>query len=123
LHPAKFPPWRRGKVDIYVGQLETPGVAVAIIESEAYAYIDDDVRNRQIEQLITRARALGANTVQDIRYLTKRVRGYTATNSCRYAWKQGQYELIFCEAPRPRARTEPKRFDEIEPLGGGSSIH
>ncbi|MCL5271315.1 MAG: hypothetical protein M1457_12375 [bacterium] len=108
------------KVDVYVGSLDLPSQPVAVIESDAYAYVDDAVRQRQIDQLKSRARALGANTIQDVRILAKHVRGYTADERVPFAaWKQGQYELYFMRGTACRvAEVEPRRFDDLEPKGG-----
>ena len=54
------------RVDLYVGVIDTPHEEIAVIESEASPYVDDDVKRQQIEELQRKARRLGANGVQDL---------------------------------------------------------
>src|SRR5690606_12776147 len=64
-------------VDLYVGQVAPPFVEIAIIETPASHYSDEEMRLQQIEELKKRARRLGANAIQDVRILTKEIKGFT----------------------------------------------
>lgn len=97
LTETKFPPLaKNAEVDIFVGQIQVKHTPVAIIESEAYEYIDESIRDQQLEQLRSTARKLGANTVDNIHLLTKRVQRYVADERTPFdSWRQGQKVLHF----------------------------
>jgi hypothetical protein len=115
--PARHPGER---VDVYVGKLEPPFEPVAIVDSDAYPYVTDEVKERQIEQLQARARGLGANTLHEVRILTKQVKGFTPDEKVPFAsWKQGSYDLYFMRATAILRRpSEPSTLDEARPDEG-----
>jgi hypothetical protein len=108
------------RVDLYIGQLEPPFEEVAVIDSDAYPEVTDEIKQRQIEQLQARARQRGANTLHEVRILAKQVKGFTPDEKTPFAsWKQGRYELYFMRATaivRPHA--EPASMEEVRPAGG-----
>src|SRR5258708_1904608 len=53
-------------VDIYINEVKAPHQEIAIIESTAYEYVDDQTKAKQLEELRRKARRLGANVVQDV---------------------------------------------------------
>jgi len=116
-------------VEIYVGQVELPHREIAVIDSSGYPDDDDATRVRQLEELRQRARGLGADAVQDVRLMTKRVRGYTIDERTPFpALKQGRYPLYFMrgtaivyETSLPGAVAEGRGFtlpsqEELLPL-------
>lgn len=83
-------------IDIYIGDVGQPHRDIAVIESTAYAHDDEEGRRKQIEELKKEARRLGADAVQDVRILDKKVSGYTVDERVPIpAWKQGDYVLYF----------------------------
>ncbi len=69
---------------------------VAVIESTAFPYDDDETRLKQIEELKRKARRLGADAVQEMRILTKDIKGFTVDERTPFpSWRQGDYELFF----------------------------
>ncbi len=91
--PANYP------VDIYEGKVIESNREIAIIDSTAYGVNpNDDVktRDKQLDELRTKARTIGADAVHDIRILTKRIEGYTIDERTPFpSWKQGEYPLYF----------------------------
>jgi hypothetical protein len=110
----------RAPVDVYVGQLDPPYAEIAVIDSEAFAFIDDAAKQRQIEELQARARQLGANALQDVRILGKDVRGFTTDEQTPFtSWKQGEYTLYFMRAMAVRVpEREPASIHQLNPIGG-----
>jgi hypothetical protein len=108
------------RVDVYVGEIEPPFTEVAIIDSEAFPYVDDAIKLRMIDDLKRRARRLGANTLHEARILAKDINGFTVDEKVPFtAWKQGAYSLYFMRATALRApRTEPASLAEATPEGG-----
>lgn len=110
----------REKVSIYVGEVDGAYVPVALIDSEAFEVIDDEVKSLQLDQLRQRARRLGANAVQEVRILPKKVKGFSLDERTPFrAWKQGNFELYFMRGMAICLdETEPARLDELEPVDG-----
>jgi hypothetical protein len=108
------------RVDVYVGTIQTPHQDVAIIESDAFAYVDDPIKLKQLDQLRLKARRRGANAIQDVQILTKRVRGYMADERVPFAsMKQGFYELYFMRGTAIHVdEKEPASVDELRPKDG-----
>ncbi|MDO8944274.1 MAG: hypothetical protein Q7U75_13930 [Desulfobacterales bacterium] len=108
------------KVDVFIGEIKPPYQEVAIIETDASSFVDNDVKKKQIEQLKIKARRLGANVVQNVHILSKRVRGYTIDERVPFtAWQQGQYELYFMRGMAIRVpETEPLNLAEARPADG-----
>lgn len=107
-------------IDIYIGRVDAPIQEVAIIESEAYHFVDDSIKQRQLNQLKKKARRLGANAVHDVEILTKRVRGYTIDERAPIpAWQQGRTELYFMRGTAIRKPiSEPDHLEQIRPDQG-----
>ena len=83
-------------IEIFVGQVIEPHREIAILESGAYSADVDSARLGQIEELKKKARRLGADAVQDVRVLPKKVKGYTIDERTPFpSWKQGDYSLYF----------------------------
>lgn len=83
-------------VDTYVGEVPETHREIAVIESKAYQNDSAEARQRQLEDLRERARELGADAVQGVRLLTKRVRGYSADERTPFlSFRQGEYPLYF----------------------------
>lgn len=83
-------------VDVYVGEVVETNRKIAIVESTAYPADDEPTRLKQIEEMKSRARVLGADAIEDLRVLTKRVRGFTVDERTPFlAWKQGEFPLYF----------------------------
>jgi len=121
LTDNRFPPLPAEEpVDVYVNALEPPLTEIAIIDSRSYAYVDDEVKLKQLEELRAKARRLGANTIQDVRILAKVARGMVLDERTPFtSWKQGVYEMFFMRGTAvltPEA--EPASFDELRPRGG-----
>jgi hypothetical protein len=108
------------RVDVYVGKIEPPFTEIAIIDSQAFPYVDDAIKLRMIDDLKRRARRLGANTLDDVRILAKDINGFTVDERVPFtAWKQGAYSLYFMRATALRAsRTEPVNLADATPDGG-----
>lgn len=107
-------------VDVFVGTMEREHEPVALIDSEAFTYVDENVKLQQIEQLKERARRLGANAIHDVRILPKYVEGFTVDERVPFtAWRQGRYPMYFMRGEAIRLpEREPAGFDELDPLGG-----
>lgn len=91
------------KVDVFVGELPGTNKPVAIIESKAYGFVDDTVKKEQIEQLRKQARALGANAIDNVHILPKRIQRYTVDERAPIqAVQQGRTELYFMRATAVR---------------------
>ena len=121
LSDRKFRPLEaEATVDVYIGQVAVPHEEIAIIETDASPYVDDAVRQRQLDQLREKARRLGANAIQSVRILAKHVRGYTPDERVPFtAWEQGQYELYFMRAVAVHmAEIEPSTLAEVAPRTG-----
>ena len=105
-------------IEVYVS--DAGGEKLAVIESDAFAYVDEAVKRRQLDQLTAKARSLGGNAVEHVRILTKEVQGYTPDERVPFtAWKQGRYELYFMRAEATRRpELEPANLDEARPKGG-----
>ncbi len=87
---------RNYPIDPYVGKLSQPHREIAVIESTAYPSDDKDTRNKQLEEMKEKARGLGADAIDDLRVLTKKIKGYTLDERTPFiSWKQGNYELFF----------------------------
>lgn len=112
-------------VDLYIGELSGPHEALAVIETDAASYVDDTVKQRQMDQLRAKARRLGANAVYDVQILPKRVKGFTVDERTPFpSWRQGRYELYFMRGTAVSvAGQEPGSFDELEPRGGWATDH
>lgn len=108
------------RVDVYLGEIKPPFQEVAIIETDANSYVDNEVKKRQLEQLKARARKLGANAVQNVKILSKRIKGYTIDERVPFtAWQQGQYELYFMRGTAIRVpESEPSTLVEARPAEG-----
>ncbi|HOE94946.1 MAG TPA: hypothetical protein PK847_00030 [Candidatus Sumerlaeota bacterium] len=121
LSDERYPPEHPDtEIGVYIGELDRELDEIAIIESDAYAFVDDEIKRRQIEQLQAKARKLGANAVQDVRILAKVIKGFIADEAVPFtAWKQGEYELFFMRGVAVRAAdVEPADFAELNPRGG-----
>lgn len=105
-------------IEIYVD--DAGGEKLAIVESDAFAYVDDEIKRKQLDQITGKARSLGGNAVERVRILTKQVQGYTPDERVPFtAWKQGRYELYFMRADVTRRQPyEPETIDEARPKGG-----
>ena len=123
--PSIFP------IEIYVGETNQPHREIAVIESSAYADDEEDTRERQIDELKTRARKMGADAVQEVRVLTKKVSGYTIDERTPFpSWKQGDYVLYFIrgtavifESSLPGAVAEGRGFGaSAEPKIGRAHV-
>jgi hypothetical protein len=108
------------RVDVYVGKIQVPYKEVALLDSEAYSYVDDGIKKEQIEQLQRKARKLGANVIQDVHILTKKAHGYTVDERVPFiSWQQGQFDLYFIRAMAVKmADSEPASLDELKPANG-----
>lgn len=88
--PSKYP------IDTFIGTVEESHRPISVIESYAYQTDSPETRQRQLEELRERARALGADAVQNVRLLTKQVRGYTNDTRTPFpSFRQGVYPLYF----------------------------
>ncbi len=97
LHPGD-------PVAVYLETIDHPYKEIAFIDSEAYANIDDEIKMKQLEQLRSRARSLGANVIQEVRILPRNIRGYTIDEAVPFAsWKQGAYQVFFMRGKAVRA--------------------
>lgn len=100
LDTAEYP--RRPSIypiEVYSGQVNQSYRDIAIIESTAYADDTDPNRVAQIEELKKKARRLGADAIQQIRVLTKQVKGFTADERTPFpSVKQGSFPLYFMRA-------------------------
>jgi hypothetical protein len=119
-HDAQAPLEPDDRVDVYVGTLDPPCVAIAQIDSSAYPYVTDAIKDRQLEELRRKARALGANALDQARVLTMQVRGMTAEeNASISVWKQERYQLYFMRARAlRRVPDEPSSLEEARPKRG-----
>jgi hypothetical protein len=100
-------------IEIFAGQVQRPHREIALIESRAYDIDDVYTREAQLEQLQEKARELGADAVDNLRILAKRVHGYTIDERAPApAFKQGEYPLFFM---RGRAIIYEASLDLIEP--------
>lgn len=108
------------KVDVYVGDVATTHTEVAFIESNAYAYVDDPIKLKQLDQLRRKAREVGANAVQDVHILTKTVRGYVADEKVPFpSLQQGEYSLYFMRGKAIRIPSaETGSLEALRPRGG-----
>jgi len=108
------------RVDVYVGKVQVPYREVALIDSDAYSYVDDGIKKEQIEQLQRKARKLGANVIQDMHILTKKAHGYTVDERVPIiSWQQGQFDLYFIRAMAVKmADSEPASLEEVKPSHG-----
>lgn len=103
------------EVEVYIGRLEGPYQEIAIIESSGSPYVDDNVKKRQVRQLQAKARRLGANGVQDLRILTKRIKGFVIDERVPFAsWKQGKYEEYFMRGEAIRLPHSTGQMPAIE---------
>lgn len=109
-----------GQVDVYLGSLDPPFEPVAVIESEAYPYVDDATKRRQLEQLKARARDLGANAVHDLRMLPRTLRSYKIDEDVPFlAVKQGTYDVYFLRGVAVRqSEREPAAIEDVRPSVG-----
>lgn len=116
--PAPLPD--HAPVEIYVGRIEPSPIQIAIIETTASPYNDEQARREQLEQLRRRARRVGANAVQDTRILAKDVRGFTLDERTPFfSWRQGRYALYFMRGTAVVTDpAEPFNLEEIEPPEG-----
>lgn len=111
---------RNAKIEIFIGEIKPPYQEVAIIESDAYSFVDNEKKKLQVDQLREKARGLGANAVQNVHILTKRVKGYTIDERVPFtAWQQGEYELYLMRGTAIRVpESEPTTVEEARPLDG-----
>jgi uncharacterized protein YbjQ (UPF0145 family) len=83
-------------IEVYTNEVSQPYREIAIIESSAYADDTDDSRVLQLEELKKKARGLGADAVQDVRVLSKRVKGFTTDERTPFpSVRQGEYPTYF----------------------------
>lgn len=108
------------KVEVYIGEIKPPYQEVAIIESDTSAYEDAAVKKNQLNELKVKARKLGANAVQNVHILAKRVKGYTIDERVPFtAWQQGQYDLYYMRGIAIRVpESEPTTVEEARPTEG-----
>ena len=116
----------QSEIDVYVGTIEPPYEELAIVDSEAFAYVDDQVKQQQLDQIKRKARRLGGNAVHDVRILTKKVQGYTLDERTPFtSWASGTLRLVFHARHRAaRAHRRPDRGRRDPPqgrLGGGAA--
>jgi hypothetical protein len=113
LDSTKYKPRQRdAEITIYAGKVDRPHVKIAIIDSETFPDKSDATKLKQLEQLKTAARKLGADAVEDVRLLAQKVRGYVVDERVPFpAWKQGEYELYFLRgvAVRFTEETSPEK--------------
>lgn len=116
--PAPLPP--NAHVDVYVGTIEPPFQPIAIIETDAVAVETDQARDAQIEELRRKARRVGANAIQNVEILKKRIKGMTPDEKVPFrAWKQGQYNLFFMRGMAIKvAERAPRTLNDVEPNEG-----
>lgn len=107
-------------VDLYLDEIELPHEPLATIETHAVEYVDDEVKLAQMEELRAKARRLGANGVQNVRILAKKIKGFTADEQTPFAsWRQGRYQLYFMRGDAIRIEEqEPNTLYEITPEEG-----
>ncbi|MCE5230914.1 hypothetical protein LLG95_15155 [bacterium] len=117
-HPAPLPP--NTKVDVYVGTIDPPYQQIAWIETGAVAQETDQARVDQLEELRTKAREVGANAIQDVKILQKRVKSMTPDERVPFkAWQQGRYNLYFMRGMAIKVGERPgKTMSDVEPLEG-----
>jgi hypothetical protein len=108
------------KIDAYMDKVNPPYIEVAVIESDAFAFVDDGIKLKQLEQLKKKARQLGANTVQEVHMLAKHVQGYTIDERVPFsALQQGKYELYFLRAQAVKTpEPAPASLEAARPKGG-----
>lgn len=83
-------------IEVFTNEVSQPYREIAIIETSAYADDTDESRILQLEELRKKARTLGADAVQDVRVLTKRVKGFTADERTPFpSVRQGEYPTYF----------------------------
>ena len=83
-------------IDVYQGEILQAHREIAIIESSAFPDDDDETRVRQLEELRKKARKPGGDDIEQVRILTKQVKGYTIDERTPFpSWKQGIYPLYF----------------------------
>jgi hypothetical protein len=100
-------------VTVYLEKIDSPYEEIAFIESEAYPYIDDDVKLRQLDQLRDVARSLGANVIQEVRILPRNINGYIIDEAVPFtSWKQGECQLYFMRGKAVRV-AEPDDLSRI----------
>lgn len=117
-HPAPLPP--NAHVDVYVGTIEPPFQSIAIVETDAVAVETDQARDAQLEELRKKARAVGANAIQNVEILKKRIKGMTPDEKVPFkAWKQGRYNLFFMRGTAIKVADRPARtLNDVEPNEG-----
>lgn len=116
--PAPLP--RDAHVDVYVGTVEPPFQPIAIIETDAVAVETEQARDAQLEVLRKKARKVGANAIQNVEILKKRVKGMTPDEKVPFtAWKQGSYNLFFMRGTAIKVADRPARtLNDVEPNEG-----
>jgi hypothetical protein len=87
---------RDASVDVYIGQAPVAFEKIAIIQTPASDKKDKETRERQLADIRHLARKIGADGVQDVRWLSLEGRGwvwdpYTPFPSA----KQGRYQQFF----------------------------
>lgn len=87
---------RNYPIDIYVGKVLESHREIAIIDSTGYPTDNEASREKEIEELKRKARAMGGDAIHDVRLLTKEIKGYTIDERTPFpSWKQGDYPLYF----------------------------
>lgn len=100
-------------IEIFAGRVQRPHVEIAVIESQAYDIDDEITREAQLEQMREKARAMGADAVDSLRILAKRVHGYTIDERAPApTFKQGETPLFFM---RGRAIVYQATLDMLAP--------
>ena len=107
------------RVDIYVGPIDQPNEPIAIIESKSYSFMDESVKRRQIDQLRSKARALGADMIEQVRLLPKYRYGYVTDERVPFqAWKQGRVKKYFMRGVAVRTHgSDRERIRRAPPEG------
>jgi len=93
----KIPPKAKNtQVELFVGKLERPHKAVAIIQSKSYDNKFEHTKVKQLEEIQKIASKLNLDAVHNIHLLENKMRGFVTDYQVPFkSWKQGKYTLYF----------------------------
>lgn len=97
LTAQTFPPKPASEpLEVYGGKVTSGCLEIAYLNSISLPEKDAAAKARQLEDLKQRARRLGADAVQDVMLLERRVKGFIVDEMTPFrSWKQDTYSLYF----------------------------
>lgn len=94
-------------VELFLGQLKTPVIEIAVIDSFTAPEMTDLVKEKQMLHLRAIARDLGADAVHKVRIEEEGLKAFVKDEKVPFkAWKQGAYKVYFLRGTAVKYTTD-----------------